>query len=85
MEVWMVKLLWKFEWSKEHDACFESIIKADIAKSPERFHITYQNPLLLEVDASDDGVGGVLIQLQNGVIEPILFLSHVFFSPAARH
>ena len=72
----------KFEWLEEHNECFESI-KADIAKSPERFHITYQHPLVLEVDASDDGVGGVLIQLREGVREPILFLSHVF-SPVAR-
>ena len=72
----------KFEWKEEHTECFESI-KADIAKSPERFHITYQDPLVLVVDASDDGVGGVLIQLRNGVREPILFLSHVF-SPVAR-
>ena len=73
----------KFEWSDELEKSFVQI-KEDIAKLPSNFHLNYELPILLEVDASDDGIGGVLFQLNGESREPILFLSHAFSPVASR-
>jgi hypothetical protein len=72
-----------FKWSDECTRYVEET-KAAVAKAPANVNVTYKDPLVLLVDASDNGVGGVLIQVRNEKHEPVLFFSHAFSEVAKR-
>jgi len=36
-----------------------------------------EDPLILYTDASTKAIGGVLMQLQNGIEKPVIFVSHI--------
>ena len=74
----------KFNWTNEHNQQFNKTKEA-IRNVTGRFHVTYKDPLILQVDASDNGVGGVLLQVPpNSAPQPIIFLSHAFSDVAQR-
>ncbi|GKT28046.1 hypothetical protein ADUPG1_004839, partial [Aduncisulcus paluster] len=66
----------KFSWNEQRQKAFEDI-KADIIRRTLMFHIDYSKDIILQTDASDRGVGGVLFQVgHQGDIEPVMFMSH---------
>ena len=42
------------------------------------------DPLILYTDASTVSIGGVLMQEQNGIENPIIFISHILSDQATR-
>jgi transposase InsO family protein len=72
-----------FTWSADHTRYVEET-KLAVSKAPANFHVTYKDPLVLQVDASDEGVGGVLLQIHMGEHQPIQFFSHAFSDVAKR-
>jgi hypothetical protein len=75
----------KFAWGPEQEKGFATIKKA-VAEVADRYHVTYQHPLALQVDASDDGIGGVLLQYIHPDLkpQPILYMSQAFSDVARR-
>lgn len=71
-----------FVWNDELHAQLEDIRNA-ILNAPMLFHIDYSLPLVLRTDASQFGVGGMLLQICRGVEQPICFVSKKL-SPEAR-
>jgi hypothetical protein len=71
-----------FVWNDELQAQFEDVRKA-ILNAPMLFHIDYSLPLVLRTDASQFGVGGMLLQICRGIEQPICFVSKKL-SPEAR-
>ena len=64
-----------FSWSSSQDTAF---IKAKrlIASAPVLRYYDLQQPVTLQVDASDVGLGGALLQPnKNGVLQPVAFTS----------
>jgi hypothetical protein len=45
----------KFNWTSVHEKQFHET-KNEIKNATARFHVTYKDPIILQVDASDDGV-----------------------------
>ena len=41
-----------------------------------------QDPQLLHTDASTKTIGGVLMQVHNGVEKPVIFISHILWDQA---
>jgi hypothetical protein len=71
-----------FVWNDELQAQFEDVRNA-ILNAPMLFHIDYSLPLVLRTDASQFGVGGMLLQFCRGVEQPICIVSNKL-SPEAR-
>ena len=71
-----------FEWSTESEECFQAIKRA-ISNSHHLYFIDYNLPIVLRVDASQSGIGGVLLNIHDGEERYIEFVSHTF-SEAAR-
>ena len=67
-----------FEWTDRHQYCFEKL-KHLITTAPVLAHPTpnTEHVLILDTDASDLQISASLSQVQNGVIKPIAFASHV--------
>jgi hypothetical protein len=72
-----------FVWNQELHGQFEDVRQA-ILYAPMLFHINYALPLVLRTDASQYGVGGVLLQLCHGVEQPISYVSKKLSSEARR-
>jgi hypothetical protein len=74
-----------FEWGEKQQIGFQTIKKA-VAEAADRYHVTYQHPLAIQVDASDEGVGGVLLQYihPDRDPQPILYMSQAFSDTAKR-
>ena len=67
-----------FEWTDRHQYCFEKL-KHLITTAPVLAHPTpnTEHVFILDTDASDLQISASLSQVQNGVIKPIAFASHV--------
>ena len=70
----------KFDWSPECQQAFENLknllISAPVLQAPD-----VSKPFILHVDASDCGVGAVLLQRKDvGIIHPVCYFSHKFKS-----
>ena len=63
-----------YEWSESCAQAFEKMRKA-IADHAQLMWIDYSLPLVLRTDASQEGVGAVLLQVKDGVEHPVVFLS----------
>lgn len=76
---------WKDEKSWKHDyrAEYETMKKV-ISESFTLFYPDYSLPWILRTDASQVGVGGVLLQDCDGVLQPIMFQSSKFSDQATR-
>lgn len=64
----------KFSWTDEAQAAFESL-KLALTSSPVLGIPDYSLPFQIECDASDHGMGAVLVQTQNGEERVIAFMS----------
>jgi RNase H-like domain found in reverse transcriptase len=62
---------------------FEAI-KECLAHSATLMVMTEHDPLILYSDASTKTIGGVLMQVQNGVELPCVFVSHALLDQATR-
>jgi hypothetical protein len=72
-----------FKWEDIHQRAFEQI-KELIKKSSATFHLTYEHPIILRTDASERGVGAVLLQMVDGEEQPVVFVSKAFSDVATR-
>ena len=63
-----------FKWEPEHQAAFESL-KRQAAQDIVLAFPNNEDPFILDTDASDCAVAGVLIQCQAGVESPVAFAS----------
>ena len=66
-----------FRWDEEHHQAFERL-KAAVVEAPVLHHINYDHPVVLRTDASTVGIGGVLLQVVDGVEYPVSFVSKAF-------
>ncbi len=70
-------------WTKDYRKEFNNF-KQVVANSFHLFYPDYNLPWTLRVDASQLGVGGVLLQEKDGVKQPIMCISSKFSDPATR-
>ncbi|CAK9292456.1 unnamed protein product [Gordionus sp. m RMFG-2023] len=73
-----------FEWKIEQQEAFK-ILKEKIGKEPILVCFNNDLEIILAVDASDNGVGGALLHLIDGVERPIIFFSRVFREVETRY
>ncbi|GKT32440.1 DDE-type integrase/transposase/recombinase [Aduncisulcus paluster] len=66
-----------FTWKETQQRSFDGII-ADISKKTLLHYIDYEKHIVLQTDASDLAIGGVLLQYgEEKVAQPVLFISKV--------
>ena len=77
----LYKLLKKGEGHFPLDAAtgnaFERL-KTAVAESPVCRHLDYARPIYIRTDASDDGIGAMMYQLEGNEATPVSFLSRTF-------
>jgi hypothetical protein len=73
----------KSTWKKDYQKIFENF-KLLLLEAVSLYYPDYDQPWILRVDASDLGVGFVLLQLVDDVLRPILFGSKKFSEQAMR-
>ena len=61
-----------------------ALIKDLLSKSSQLVIMNEQDPLILYTDASTRAIGGVLMQIQDGIEKPVIFVSHVLSDQATR-
>jgi hypothetical protein len=64
----------KFQWNKECQTSFDKL-KSEFSTAPILRHADTSKPFIVEADASDFAIGGILSQEHNGVIHPIAYYS----------
>ena len=72
-----------FVWSEEAQSAFEQI-KALIASTPILHRPSFENPFVIQTDASDSRLGAVLTQTIDGVERVLCFASRTM-TPAERN
>ena len=65
-----------FYWRGKHQACFEKLKELAIT-APMLSHPSPTGQFILDTDASGNQIGAALSQIQDGVVKPICFASHV--------
>ena len=67
----------KFDWGEAQEAAFRKItILFTSRKTPMLMHYDPHRPVLLETDASDFAIAGILLQtFEDGKIHPVIFVS----------
>jgi transposase InsO family protein len=73
----------KISWTEEAKPAFESI-KTEIAKCTTMHFLNDTDPIFLQTDASEYGIGGYLFQLIDGKEVPIAFVSKSLSVPQLR-
>lgn len=76
---WGDESKWEVDYRAEYDK-----MKQVLAESFTLFYPDYSLQWILRVDASQMGVGGVLLQDKDNVLQPIMFVSRKFSDQAAR-
>ena len=66
----------KFVWNEEHQYSFDKL-KDLVVSAPILAHPTPDGLSVLDTDASDNQIAASLSQMQNGILKPIAFASHV--------
>lgn len=72
-----------FAWKGDQDKAMRTIIE-DISRDAILAHPRFDLPFVVDVDASDAGLGGVLSQVIDGKERPVAFISRRI-QPAERH
>ena len=67
----------KWEWKSPQQEAFDNI-KNKILGAKPLHHPDFRRPFIIKADASDVGIGGVLLQIQKGKLFPIEFWSKSF-------
>lgn len=62
------------DWSRECQNAFEAL-KQTLTSPPVLAYPVYTQPFIVEVDASNEGLGAVLSQEQDGKVRPIAYAS----------
>lgn len=73
----------KFEWSEAAEKCLDSI-KAILVSAPVLANADYTKPFIIQTDASDLGMGGVLVQGE-GCDERVVAYTSAKFSATQRN
>ena len=76
------KSVWS--WSEECSSAFESLKQAFVS-APVLNHPDVSQPFIMETDASDFAVGGVLSQRSSGVLHPCAFYSRSLSGPERNY
>jgi hypothetical protein len=63
-----------FRWNDDCQNAFDRLRK-ELATAPVLAHPDFDQEFILDTDASNEAVGGVLSQIQNGVERPVAFAS----------
>lgn len=71
------------QWSEQCEAAFQEL-KGKLTQAPVLAFADAQKPYVLHVDASYDGLGGVLYQEHDGDLRPVAFVSRSL-SPSERN
>lgn len=74
----------KFEWGEPQENAFREIKKI-ITQSPILTRADFTRPFILETDASDVGIGAVLMQEQEGEKKVIMYASRSLSAPETRY
>ena len=74
----------KFEWTNDCQAAFDKL-KTDVISATKISHYDETKPLILATDASQRGIGAVLMQKQNDEERPIAHASKTLSSTQQRH
>lgn len=74
----------KFVWTDQAQQAFDEL-KRILTSSPVLAAPTFEDPWILETDASDYGVGGVLKQIQNGEEKVIAYFSKKLSKTAQKY
>ena len=72
-----------FRMTQEGRAAFAHI-KGHLSKSSQLVIMNEEDPLFLCTDVSTKAIGGVLMQLQNGIENPVISVSHILSDQASR-
>ena len=65
-----------FQWSSAQDEAFKHI-KVMISEAPVLMYYDLNKPVVLQVDASEEGLGGALLQEnENGRLQPVAYVSN---------
>ena len=64
----------RFKWDREHAQSFEAL-KQKLSCEPILMWPNVNEEFFIQTDASKDGIGGVLLQLKDGVRHPVLYVS----------
>lgn len=70
-------------WNAPYREAFANLKKV-VSESFKLFYPDYSLPWILRVDASILGIGSVLLQEKDGVLQPIIFQSHKFSKQAVN-
>ncbi len=73
-----------FEWSEECEKAFE-VLKERLITAPVLGYPNYSLPFVLQTDASGEGLGAVLAQVQDGVEKVIAYASRGLRPPETRY
>ncbi len=73
-----------FEWSEECEKAFEAL-KERLITAPVLGYPNYSLPFVLQTDASGEGLGAVLAQVQDGVEKVIAYASRGLRPPETRY
>ena len=67
----------RFAWTPPTEQAFH-LLKQKLTEAAPLYHLDPSCPLVLRTDASLVGVGAVLLQLKDGIEQPISYTSHAF-------
>ena len=73
-----------FFWTRQHQSCFEKL-KTIAISAPMLAHLSPDRLFILDCDASGTQIGAELSHVQNGVIKPICYASHVLIKQHQNH
>ncbi|GKT26110.1 Transposon Tf2-9 polyprotein [Aduncisulcus paluster] len=74
----------KFEWKELHQEVFDKI-RQELLDRPPLHQIDYSKEIILRTDASDVGLGGILLQkAKDGTEQTIMFISKAFRGAETR-
>ena len=65
-----------FFWTQQHQSCFEKL-KTIVNLAPMLAHPSPDGLFILDCDASGTQIGAEFSKVQNGVIKPLCYASHV--------
>ncbi|KAL7304006.1 hypothetical protein TKK_0000475 [Trichogramma kaykai] len=73
----------EWRWTREHQSAFEALKRA-ITEAPVLARPDFSKPFVVQCDASDVAIGGVLTQVHEDGEHPIVYVSRVL-TPAERN
>ena len=65
----------QFNWSETQENAFKNA-KEVIAKAPTLAYYDLHKPVVIQADASDEGLGGALLPDEHGRLQPVAFMSY---------